>query len=172
MKKESIFNYPYFIGYLVKSLLNKYPNKQVGKTVVQKMCYLMSREGIADFDFSMYHYGPFSSEVEGELKFAKSSKIVKIRWVDDKGYFIEPGDKCNEFDNYLEEKEKKNIDKCVNKYGDFNAQELSIIATAFYSRENFDARDDELVSIVKSLKPNFKKEQIKKILQEGGVFDS
>jgi len=67
----SMFKNSGLLGYLVKSLKQKYPDRQIGKTVIQKMMYLLSRNGIMDFEFSMYHYGPYSSEVAGELNFAE-----------------------------------------------------------------------------------------------------
>ena len=41
-------------GFLMKSLKQKY--------------HLLSRNGIKDFDFSTYHYSPYSSEESGEAQ--------------------------------------------------------------------------------------------------------
>ena len=93
----------------MKSLKQKYPDRQIGKTVIQKMMYLLSRNGIMDFEFSMYHYGPYSSEVAGELNFAERSGIVEISWVDEKGYYIKPTNNVEEFSSLLDDEEKHSV---------------------------------------------------------------
>jgi uncharacterized protein YwgA len=75
--EESIFRAAGLIGYLVKRLNEDNPDKQIGKTIVQKMMYLLSRKNIARFDFSMYHYGPYSSELSGEMSFAERNGHYK-----------------------------------------------------------------------------------------------
>ncbi len=80
------FNNVAMIGYLVKELNEKYPDAQVGKTVVQKMMFLLNRMKICDFNYTLYHYGPFSSEVANELDYASDLGIVEIEWEEDKGY--------------------------------------------------------------------------------------
>jgi len=132
----SMFKNSGLLGYLVKSLNQKYPNKQIGKTKIQKMMYLLSRNGITYFDFSMYHYGPHSSEVTGELNFAERSGIVEISWEDEKGYYINPTNKVEEFSSLVEDDEKRAIDGLVELFGGFKAVDLSLIATALYLKDN------------------------------------
>lgn len=170
MKEKSIFEYPALIGYLVKRLLEKHPNKQVGKTLVQKMMYLLSREGIVDFDYSMYHYGPYSSEVAGELDFAESADIVDVTWKEKKGYFIERGSNASTFDQLPNKKKKQALDRLVGKYGRFSAIELSIITTAYFLRDNFGVPEHRLAKVVHDVKPNHRFEFIEEKLRDAGVI--
>jgi uncharacterized protein YwgA len=41
--------------YLVDLLKDVSP--QVGKTVVQKMMFLLDKKGVVNYDYSLYHYG-------------------------------------------------------------------------------------------------------------------
>lgn len=170
MKEKSIFEYPALIGYLVKRLLEKHPNKQVGKTLVQKMIYLLSREGVVDFDYSMYHYGPYSSEVAGESDFAESAGIIDVTWKEKKGYFIKSSSNLATFDLGPNKKKKQAVDKLVEKYGHFNAIELSIITTAYFLRDDFGVPEGKLAEVVHDVKPNHHLEFIQEKLRDAGVI--
>ncbi len=168
MVVESIFKNPTLIGYLVKRINMNDPNKQVGKTVIQKMMYLLTRNNIVDFNYSMYHYGPYSPAVSGELNFAENTGIVQIKWVDEKGYFIEATSKLKKFEKHIAKQEKQEINEIVEKFGSFNSIELSIIATAFFLKDNFGVSDTELVSMVHQIKQNHQVEYIESVLQKAG----
>lgn len=150
------------VYFLIKKLREKYPDVQIGKTVVQKMSYLLERERRYDFGFSMYHYGPYSAQVSNYLDLAESLGLLKITWKPEKGYFIEPirVDETNRIYQTLEDNinqgDLEKIDQIVENYGKLDplAIKLSIVATALYIKENFNVSDNnEIVEIVKTLKP-------------------
>lgn len=170
MVVESIFKNPTLIGYLVRRIGAEYPGEQVGKTVLQKMMYLLSRKKIVNFDYSMYHYGPYSSEVSGELNFAENTGIVEVKWIENKGYFIETTPKIEKFEHLLTEKEKQGINEIVKRFGSFNAIELSIIATAFFLKDNFEVQDTKLVSVIQKIKQNHTFEYIESLLQKAEIL--
>ena len=169
-ENNSIFKKPALIGYLVKTLKKRYPNKQIGKTVIQKLTYILNRKEITDFHYSLYHYGPYSFQVSEELQFAEDIGIVSVKWMRDKGYFIDATDKLKEFENLLTDAEKEIIEKIANKYGKFNAVELSIIATALYLKDELHVPDNQLIDYIRRLKPNYSKEFIKDVLQKAEIL--
>lgn len=166
---RSIFKNPVLIGYMIKKIGEKYPDKQVGKTFVQKIFYLLTRQGVVDFNYSMYHYGPYSSEVSGELNFAESSGIVNVEWIEDKGYFINSTSKLDKFKSLLKDEEMQAIDDMIETFADFNAIELSLIATALYSRDNFEVSDEKLAEVVHNAKPNYSLDLIGRVLRRAGI---
>lgn len=58
----------------------------------------------------------------------------------------------------------------IKKFGNFNAIELSLIATAFYLKDNFGVTDTNLVTVVHQVKQNHSVEYIKNVLQKGGIL--
>lgn len=165
-----MFKNPTLIGYLVRRMDMEYPGKQVGEIVIQKMMYLLTRNNIVNFDYSMNHSGPHSSEVSGELNFGENVGIVQAKWIDDKGYFIETTPKLDRFEKLIAEKEKKGIDEIVKRFGSFNAIELSIIATAFFLKDNFGVHDAKLAPVVHNIKQNRPVEYIENVLQKAEVL--
>jgi uncharacterized protein YwgA len=171
MIQDSIFRDPALIGLLVKELHRKDPDKQIGKTVVQKMCYFLTLEGFTDFKYSMYHYGPYSSQVSGELGFAAASGIVNETWQSDLGYFISPGPKERNFEHLVSNEEKRAINRIIERYGKYNAIEMSIIATAIYHKKVFGVPNEKLPDVVHSLKKKQSLSQIRKLLCNENIIN-
>ncbi len=151
------------IAYFVKRLRKKDEDMQIGKTVIQKMVYLFGLNSGRDFDYSMYHYGPFSKQVAWLLDLAQKNGYVDISWNSDKGYFIEPSGDIPE--DILDNDIKRDADAVIDRYGGYNAIDLSLIATGLYVKNNFDHESEEkLVDIVLSFKSDYGEERIRELL--------
>lgn len=164
---ENIFHNPTLISYVVKRIKETYPATQISKTIVQKLIYLLSRKDIVDFDYSLYHYGPYSSQVSSELNFAEEIGVIVIDWIPGKGYFISPGPMYSTelLLKNTEKTERDTVDEVIQEYGNYNSIELSIITTALFLNKNFGVNDkDNLLEVVSSLKPQYDKERISNLL--------
>jgi uncharacterized protein YwgA len=171
MIEKSMFKKLAIISFLVKKLHERCPSKQIGKTIVQKMVYLLSREKIVDYSYSMYHYGPYSTEVDSDLNLCKALDMLRVSWVENKGYFIGLGDDNEKYEGLLEEEEKEKIEKIVDKYGVYDAKEISIIATALFLKEIAEIpSDDEIVKIIISMKPEYDEKYVRKILEKSNII--
>lgn len=73
-----IFKGSALIVYLVQRMQMFFHRNQIGKRIIKKMMYLISREKIVRFDYSMFHFGPHSAHAESELNFAKSLNLLQI----------------------------------------------------------------------------------------------
>ena len=70
----------------------------------------------------------------------------------------------------MNRKKKQALDKLVDKYGHFNAIELSIITTAYFLRDNFGVPEGKLAEVVHDVKPNHRLEVIQEKLRDAGVI--
>ncbi len=168
---KSIFKYPALITYLVRTLQVRYPDKQIGKTIIQKMIYLLTLRGLIDIRYSMYYYGPYSQEVTDALNLAENTGAVEIKWVNDEGYFIhsKPGF-SEKFEHLLDEHEKGCIADIVETFGGLKSNELSIIATGLYLKSNFEIPNEKLMDAIRDIKPQYSKDYIKNVLEKGGIL--
>ncbi len=98
--------------------------------------YIFEINSEEDFDYTMYHYGPYSSKVEDFVNIAEALGLLKIEWIPDKGYSINPLNKSSNLLIKIEKEEKRKIEKIVEKFGEFNVNELFIITTALYIKNN------------------------------------
>lgn len=154
------------VSYIVNQMEKKFENKQVGKTVIQKMMYFLDYKDIKNFNYKMYHYGPFSSEVATNLDKAEKKGLVDINWVKNEGYYINTSDKNISFEEMISKSERDFIERIIEEYGEYNAQELSIITTAFHvKKEHDDISDEKLIELVHSLKQKHDENRIKFLLE-------
>jgi len=159
------------IYYIVKKLKEKYPSKQVGKVIIQKLMYLFENQVNKDYEFTMYHYGPHSAKVGKYINLAEALELIIIGWDPEKGYLININESA-ELPAEIAFNEKDIIDQLVDKYGAFSAAELSIIATALYIKNNFGITDSSrLIDTVLSLKPNNQKGWIKDVLRKANIIE-
>lgn len=153
---------------IIRKMSGEYKH-QLGKTAVQKMTYLVSRESAGGFNYSLYHYGPYSGDVSYYLDTCNQNGLIKINWKGDSGYEITPNNSIN-FAEDLKSEDRETVESIVDKYAQYNAVELSLIATAFYVKDQYtDVDSEELVKIVQSLKPNYK-ERVRDILKGAKII--
>ena len=163
---------PSLIYYVIKSLRQKYPDKQIGKTVVQKIMYLLETKSDLDFDYTLYYYGPYSFKVGEYLNLAETLKFIDIKWNPEKGYFIEPLHPDPQLLHAPSENLLKVIDNLVDKYGKFKANDLSLIATAFYVKNKMGIKSlEELSKMVLQIKPKNREEHVEELLKQGDVIE-
>lgn len=152
------------IGYLAGRIADQYPDKQVGKTIIQKMIFFLVEKGLFDFDYSMYHYGPYSWQVENEIDFAEKSQIIDVFWDEDKGYYVRPGVNYQNVAYLLSEPQKEQIDRLIYNLGYLSASDLSILATGLFMKNRFDVAEEDLPPIVHEIKPKYSLDAISKLL--------
>lgn len=168
--REKLIKTAHILRYLVKTLHNNFSDIQVGKTLIQKMIYLLTRERKLNLDYTLYHYGPFSREVERGLDKASHFNLLNIEWRTHQGYHI-TATKNKHTTKEIPKEITSEIKKLVNKYGQFSANKLSIIATALYVVDHYTIQSaGELVDKIISLKPDNKPSWVKEVLHTGGVL--
>ena len=126
------------------------------------MLYFLRRKEVVDYDYTLYHYGPYSFEVESILEHLKFSGMIDITWNPERGYFIKPttsGEKhLAKLVSKLDSKKKAIIDSLIKEFGDRKAKDLSLIATVLYFHGKLP--EEEIIRTVKSIKPQFSEEKI------------
>lgn len=165
-KKDSLFSRVALIYFVVSSILEYDIDKQIGKTFLQKIFYCLSRRKLSDFSYTLYHYGPYSTELSKELNFAENLDLLEIKWEDNKGYFIKPNPKQKELEKILSASEKKAIEKIIKRYIDFSAQELSILTTGYYMKDEYNIADNEMLETIHEIKPQYEIDYIESVLEK------
>ena len=162
------------ITYLAKRLERISP--QFGRTVLQKMIYILEEvfDIPCEYQYSLYIYGPYSTELANDLDYIEFLDGVNVRWVPAiGGYNITPGDKCEHVCEKAEvflDRYKSGINMAINEFGDKNAGELELIATIVYVDHYAKTKEqpvsfEKLVDEVEEIKPKFTKEYIEKTVR-------
>jgi hypothetical protein len=145
---------------------------QFGKTAVMKYLFILQEvfKVPLGYEFSLYTYGPYCSDVLSDLDYTEAIDGVKIYSVGagTGGYSIRPSYKTDEYlkksKDFLS-KNAKSIDTVIELFGNMSARDLELRSTIIYLYKNYlqnnwEIDSDEIASDVMELKPYFSKQEI------------
>lgn len=158
---------------LLAVLAERAPAGHIGRTALMKyMYFLQTLRGVRlDYDFSLYSYGPFDSEVLADLEYAEASQVVTVtpvEFVGGYGYEIRPGGRADsakrEAAGFLGAHEH-DINWLFSSFGAFNSAQLELASTIVYvdrelAKVSLRQSCDEMTARVSEIKPHFSDEQI------------
>jgi len=147
----------------------------IGRTALMKYLYfLQTVRGLPlGYNFSMYSYGPFDSDVLADLGVAQSLNIVEVspvQFAGGYGYRIKPGTRAefakSNAQRFLDE-HSNDIDWLVSVFGTLNSAELELTSTIVYvDGECVEAKKPasmhEVTARVHDIKSHFTVEQIRR----------
>ncbi|MDE2938600.1 MAG: hypothetical protein OXR67_06735 [Chloroflexota bacterium] len=161
---------PLFLAHKLKEI-----SPQYGKTVLMKMAYLLQEvyEVPLGYRFSLYTYGPYSSEVLADLDRSRYRGWVNVEYIEDEvGFQITLGQNAatlselkDSFKSYEAE-----VEEVVENFGRFRAKELELRTTISYVWSKLggpeEQKGNQVIESVSQLKPHFKKGEIQTALEE------
>jgi uncharacterized protein YwgA len=166
------------IAWLAKQLGGD--SHRLGKKALQKIVHLIQELGDVDFGyrFSFHTYGPYSSELAGDLDVVAAIGGVKVTYnSSDNYYLIHPGtatDSVIDKGNSFVQANRAGIDKVLKLFGGRLAKELELVSTITYLRRHTPRSEFEddviLTARVKALKPKYNAAQIEKAIAEVKTF--
>ena len=140
----------------------------LGRTQVMKLCYFLQElKGVSlGYDFRLFNYGPFDSEVLSDLSSAAGcgANIEQtVFYPKGYGYAIKPGLQVDQFVSELDAAVPEVaalVDQVVREFGGFSASELELRSTILFVEREFVAGGpcataDEIVERVGRIKPHF-----------------
>lgn len=143
---------------------------QFGKTALQKVVFLLQEVYGLDcgYDFTLYSYGPFDSQLLGDLDLVESWGCVKVESVKSSmgGFRIVPTEEAKKIrdkaKSFLDaETTHAAIEALIRDYGGKSARELELRATLIYVDKDWKQRSfnfpsrNELYKTVHEIKPKF-----------------
>lgn len=146
-------------------------NHRLGKTVLQKMIFLLQRSfGVdCDYAYTLYTYGPYAADVARDLDIVAGLGGARVDYdFSFAGYEIHSGpasaDLRKRADAFLTDISPK-LDRLVADFGGFTAKELELRSTAVYlAKPGLDRT--RLIEQVHDVKPHFTPAQIEAAVLE------
>jgi len=152
---------------------------QLGKTALQKLIYLLQELFRIDcgYNFEFYSYGTFTSQLLQDLDLIENMGAVAINPVASfpGGYEIKPGPGKETLKSkaagFLDSRDVRSaLEKLVNDFGKDCAKDLELSSTIIFvdrdlKRQRGETKGDDLVLLVKELKPKFSEDEIEKDLR-------
>lgn len=154
-----------------------------GRTALMKLCYFLQevKDVPLHYKFSLYTYGPFDSEVLADLQTAEELNILETefeQYPGGYGYQIGPGPAAakviKQAKEFLDEY-REVVDWVADSIASKRPAELELSSTiVFISKEKPEALDDELVALVRAVKPYFSVSEVQyqlDWLRRNGLLD-
>jgi uncharacterized protein len=154
------------------------PGQSLGRTQVMKLFYFLQElNGFPlGYDFRLFNYGPFDSEVLSDLSSACGLGIVvedTLLYPNGYGYAIKPGPRADRFEAILASDNVlgTQIDLVIREFGAHSASELELRSTVLFVDREFagdvqEATADQISDRVKQIKPHFNTDTIRKRVLE------
>lgn len=173
---------------LISTLVESSPSGYVGRTGVMKLLYfLQTLRGVPlEYQFTLYSYGPFDSDVLADLSTAEVLGVVSssvVEFPGGYGYRIRPGPNARwqqERVHKFLRRYRDDVRWVVRKFGEMNSSELELVSTILYAdRDAAEGHEDLpldlLAEIVKEVKPHFSRQEIMKFalrLRDDGLLEA
>ncbi|MEX2286553.1 MAG: hypothetical protein WD648_05635 [Planctomycetaceae bacterium] len=171
---------------LIAAMSKRAPKGSLNRTAIMKCAYLLQtiRNVPLGYHFTLYSYGPYDSDVLGDLDYAELLEAVTVKRVDHTGgygYDIRAGaasDRIQQKATIFLQKYAEEIAWVLQEFGARSSAELELASTLVYAdRETPVASQtiSELVRKVRDVKPHFAEERIlveAKALQEKKLLKS
>ena len=153
---------------------------QFGKTALQKLIYFLQEIYGVDsgYDFELYSYGPFTSQLLGDLDLVEHFGCITVHSVLSNlgGYEIRPTCKADSLREKASEflsdpKTKAALDSLVATYGGMTAKSLELRATIVYAERDMHRKEkpaikNDICRLVGQIKPKFTAIEIEKAVEE------
>jgi uncharacterized protein YwgA len=153
---------------------------QFGKTALQKLVFFLQEVYEIDcgYDFSLYSYGPFDSQLLGDLDLVEHWGCVSVTRINNTpgGYQIRPADGVDSIRDkaagFLDAtRTKQAIDDLIAIYGAMTAKDLELRATTVYVAKNLKTKwtlvpKENVCDLVGQIKPKFTAQEIEQAVME------
>ena len=161
-------------------------NYEAGKTALMKFVYILQHvyKVPLGYEFSIYTYGPYSSEVMGDIDYANANDVIRIHRDNYSSgmvrYSISCGDNAKKYLDHASEiihRYQSSIQEMLSFFGKKSAKELELLATIIYIYFNFQTNGWDMSEVtvnVHEIKPYFSMETIQSEydrLSELGIFE-
>ncbi len=140
----------------------------LGKTALMKLVYIAQEVYGLDlgYRFNLYTYGPYDSDVMGDIDYAEAIDFLDVHYNAESGYRIIPGtDFTPESCGSLPKEDEQKIEALFDDFGTFNARELELRATIIYVLKDAPSLEDkDTIKRVQKLKPKYDSDEIEEAL--------
>jgi hypothetical protein len=151
--------------YMVREIERLFPTITTGRSRLQKLLYVLSREGLVDLQFDLFFNGPYSDAVEGALGLAVRSGMLTVVRENGRSIIRARGGVPGRVTPGLRE----GADRCIRAYGFYDEKDLAILTTALFLEERHPLMPDELVKTVMEINPHFDMRRVCSLLDRSDV---
>jgi hypothetical protein len=151
--------------YIVQELERMFPCRSMGRSRLQKMFYLLSRNVHVNLRFDLFLNGPYSDQVEKVLGRAVESGMLSAVKENGRSSISARGGITSKVPLGIRGK----ADQCIRAYGFYDEEDLAILTTALFLEDRSILLPDELIKAVLAVNPRFDLRRVCSLLDRSDV---
>ena len=150
--------------FVVSEVERTFPTRTVGRSLLQKLFFLISRYEEVGASFDLFINGPHSDRVEYALGKAVDWGMLTVLMEDGRSNISARGGIMEDISPELKEKAAQ----CIHAYGFYEESDLAILTTALFLEQYCIQGIDDMVKAVSSVNPSFDLRRICSLLDLSG----
>jgi hypothetical protein len=151
--------------YIVGEAERMFPAQPMGRSRLQKLFYILSREGHVHCSFGLFMSGPYSDSVESTLNRAVALGMMTVVKENGRSSISARGGISYEVPFRL----KQRADQCIHAFGFYDEEELAILTTALFLEGILTYGPDELVKVMLEINPRFDVRRVCSLLDRSDI---
>jgi hypothetical protein len=151
--------------YIVREIERMFPFRPIGRSRLQKLFYILSRNVHFNLRFDLFLNGPYSDQVEKALGQAVESGMLTAIKENGRSSISARGGISGKVPLNIQEK----ADQCIRAYGFYDEDDWAILTTALFLEDRNILFPDELIKAVLAVNPRFDMRRVCSLLDRSDV---
>jgi hypothetical protein len=151
-------------SFVVREIERAFPGRSIGRSLLQKLFFIMSRDGLIDIPFDLFINGPYSDWVESALNHAMELGMLTVQKEDGRSSISARGGLSGDVPQAFRERARCS----VLAYGFHEEGDLAILTTALFLDQRGHGQD-ELIRVVIMVNPRFDLRRVCSLLDPSDV---
>jgi len=151
--------------FLVREMERAFPTRVVGRSLLQKLFFILSRYVEVSAPFDLFINGPYSDGVEDALGRAVELGMLTVLRENGRSSISAGGGIMRDISPELKEKAVQ----CIRTYGYYEESDLAILTTALFLDQNRIQGNEDLVKAVIAVNPRFDLRRVCSLLDRSDI---
>ncbi len=153
------------VAFMVDEIERIFPTRSVGRSLLQKLFFILSRGDDVDASFELFINGPYSDWVENALILAVESGMMTMVKQDGRSIIGARGG----IPGHVMPRLKEKISRCIHAYGFYGEEDLAILTTGLFLEDRGLNGLDEIVKAVGEVNPRFEMRRVCSLIDRSDV---
>lgn len=151
--------------YIVSEIERLFPARSIGRSLLQKLFFVLSNDGHIDASFDLFINGPYSDRVESILSHAVELGMLTVSKENGRSGISARGG----IPFYIPPKLKEEVSRSIRYYGFYEEGDLAILTTALFLEHRGFEGLDEMIKAVIAVNPHFELRRVCSLLDRSDV---
>jgi hypothetical protein len=151
--------------FVVREMELSFPTRVVGRSLLQKLFFLLSNYDDVSASFDLFINGPYSDWVEEALERAVDLGMLTVLRENGRSSISARGGIMGD----ITQETKERAVQCIRSYGFYEESDLAILTTALFLEQNCDLGTGDMIRAVSAVNPRFDLRRVCSLIDRSNV---